>query len=659
MSVTIVLLGLLGAVATTLGAVAWARLRILGAALRLARIEGRALARQTQFFRKVTEHASEGMTVLEMNGTLIWANPAYCRMMRRDLHDMVGRHPQSFALRPEDTPSVETISRFRFDPQDPAQTGATLFLNVRGDGTAFWNQLNTAFFVNDAGQWLAALICRDITEQITRENALRDAGVRLEYAASHDSLTGLANRAALLAFAAQALSQRLNGRLGILHLDLDRFKEVNDTHGHSAGDAVLTHVAAALRGALRDGDMAARLGGDEFVVACPDLQTLDDLRLICDRIVAAISAPVLWQGRSLTCTVSIGADLAPTGETDIDDLFYRSDFALYEAKRAGRAQIAAYDEAVHQRHVEAQELAADLARAIETGDMGFAFQPILDLSVGQIVTLETLVRWNHPTRGPLSPGQFLPLAEKLGMMADLDFLAMKAALDLKARLNARAPTGLTITLNASAALLAHPDFTLRLAQGMVARGLSPPEIGIEVLETVVFDAPGSADPASAVITTLRAAGHPVMLDDFGVGYAGLAHLAQLDVSGIKIDLSLVQAAKTDPTSVRILETMIELCARLGLTSIAEGVDTVWMATRLQDMGCSRLQGWWLSPALPADDIDVWLQGYLLPPPIAPDEAASYFLPEHGAEAGQDDGKLSIRLSHGPGLQGLSGRKKGL
>jgi EAL domain-containing protein (putative c-di-GMP-specific phosphodiesterase class I) len=217
---------------------------------------------------------------------------------------------------------------------------------------------------------------------------------------------------------------------------------------------------------------------------------------------------------------------------------------------------------------------------------------------------------------------------------------------------------LTITLNASGALLTHPDFLQRLAQTMADHDLKPAEIGIEVLETVVFDAPGSHDRASQVISALRKAGHPVMLDDFGVGYAGLAHLAHLDVSGIKIDLSLVQAAKTDPTSVRILETMIELCSHLGLTSIAEGVDTVWMATRLQDMGCSRVQGWWLSPALPGPDILSWLDGHILPPPIA-ESAPGLYQPPDTTQSGTGDGQLPVRLSHGSGVKGLSRRQKSL
>lgn len=566
------------------------------------------------FYRLVSESVSDGLVIQSLDGRIIWANPAFCRMTGQRLDNIIGRKPQHFVFPPDLRPPEDEIEAFRYDPERD-HLGLLRKRNIRADGTEFWNELSISFRAGLDGQMLALLCCRDVTDQVAREQQLRDASARLEHEASHDALTGLANRAALLDFAAGAC-RSAEGRLGILHVDLDRFKDINDTHGHSAGDAVLIHVAHALSDAIRTGDMAARLGGDEFVIACPGLNSLEDLRAIGDRISARIAEPCHWADRVLTITASIGADLAPAGAVDVEGLFQRSDFALYEAKRAGRDQLAAYDEGVHDRYVQTQELAADLRAAIRDKTLGFAFQPILDLATGTICTLETLVRWNHPRAGPLSPGAFLPLAEDLGLMADVDFLAMEAALDLKARLTVLGHAGLTVALNASSSLLAHPDFPPRLAQGMAERGLNPAEIGIEVLETVMFEAPGSKDLATELISVLRGRGHPVMLDDFGVGYAGLAHLANLEVSGIKIDLSLVQAAKTDPTSVQILESLIELCSKLGITSVAEGVDTVWMATRLQDMGCSRLQGWWLSPALPAEGIIDWLGGQATPAPVA-------------------------------------------
>lgn len=586
-----------------------------------------AVRRDTLFDRLMSESVSDGLLIQELDGAVAWANPAFCKMTGHTLEAILGRKPQTFVFPPDLRPSDEEIAAFRYDPALD-HLSRRLRRNIRADGTEFWNEHSISFREDPGGRMLAILCCRDVSEQVAREQDLRDTSAKLAYAAAHDSLTGLANRAELMAFTARAMAGPGPGRVGMLHVDLDHFKAVNDTHGHSAGDAILVHIAGALRTVLRPGDLAARLGGDEFVICCPDIPSLDVLREIGDRLSAAINQPVLWHDRQISCSASIGADLAPEGDTSVEGLFQRSDFALYEAKKAGRDQLAAYDEVVHQRHAAQQELGADLTAAVHGGALSFAFQPILDLDTGQIVTLETLVRWQHPRLGPMSPGQFLPLAEELGLMSDLDFLAMGAAIDLKARLNRQGKRGLSVAINASSALLAHPDFTSRLAQGLRAQGVTPPEIGIEVLETVVFDAPGSGDKASAMISALRTAGHPVMLDDFGVGYAGLAHLAHLEVSGIKIDLSLVQAAKSDPTSVRILETMIELCSRLGLISVAEGVDTVWMATRLQDMGASRLQGWWLAPALPADEIETWLQGHSVPEtpaaaPLAPAKAHRY------------------------------------
>jgi diguanylate cyclase (GGDEF)-like protein/PAS domain S-box-containing protein len=588
----------------------------LGVAAMQARRHRARLAAATEraaFLGMVVDHASEGLTVLDGRGRLIWANPAYARLMGRPLEQMIGQNPLSYALPEDKKPSDDFIRNFRFD-RSIYRTGLVEVVeNVRGDGSHFWIQISVASR-GERDDDPVILVCRDISEQIDREQRLLETSNQLERAASTDALTGLANRAALLATAARALQMPGPGtgpaapRLGLLHIDLDRFKEINDTHGHAAGDAVLVHVADALRRSIRPGDLAARLGGDEFVVLCQGLDSLDELSVCGDRIAAAVAEPLFWRDRVLAVSASIGADLADPDSQTLESLLQRSDFALYEAKRAGRARLAAYDEAVHDRYVANQALADDLASAVRNRQIGFAFQPVLDLASGAICTLETLVRWVHPTLGPLSPGTFLPMADDLGLLADLDFLAMDAAMALKAELNKAGHLGLTVAINASGALLNHPCFLTRLDAGMAQYGLLPREIGVEVLETVVFEAPGSDDLATEVISALRARGHPVMLDDFGVGYAGLAHLAKLEVSGIKIDLSLVQAAKTDPTSVLILEALIELCAKLRITSVAEGVDTIWMATRLQDMGCSRLQGWWLAPALPAHEVIVWLGG---------------------------------------------------
>jgi diguanylate cyclase (GGDEF)-like protein/PAS domain S-box-containing protein len=613
---------------------------------------------EVRFFRMIAEHAKDGMVVHGQDGIVTWANPAYCDLMQRPMADVLGRNPLTYALPPESQRSAADLTTYRFDADERGAQGIHTVRNQRGDGSLFWNQISVAKDRDGSDGDQVIMVCRDVTDQVDREDALRAATERLQKAVLQDPLTGLVNRAGFLRFVQQAMGQQTVGRLGLLHIDLDRFKEINDTHGHAAGDSVLIHVAGALTRILRPGDIAARLGGDEFIVACPGLPDLDALADVGKRLLEAITGTLPWEGRSLPIRASIGADLSPGTDMDLGALVQRSDFALYEAKRAGRGRLACYDEAVHQRHTAAKDLAADLGHALRSGGLSFAFQPILDLAVGQITTLETLVRWNHPRRGPLSPAEFLPLAAELGLMADLDFCAMRAALALKADLNRLRPSALTVTLNASGALLSHPDFLPRLRQCMADHALTPAEIGIEVLETVVFDAPGQRDLASEIISDLRNAGHPVMLDDFGVGYAGLAHLAHLDVSGIKIDLSLVQAAKTDPTSVRILESMIELCGHLGLTSIAEGVDTVWMATRLQDMGCSRVQGWWLSPALPAADILTWLDAHALPPPIAEPPPPLY---QPGQTAGSEsgDGQLSVRLSHGSGVKNLSRRKKGV
>lgn len=552
--------------------------------------------------------ANVGLAAQNMNGCILWANNAYCQMTGYKLDEIMGRNPMSFALPPDRRPSAEALEKFHFHLNGPDDKRVETYRNVRKNGEAFWMELFMSFATSPEGEDIAVFVCRDVSIQIDHQNALRDATGVLEKVAATDSLTGLANRNEVITQLGQGLksSHARGTKIGILHLDLDHFKEVNDTFGHSAGDAVLRHVAHALQVSVGLSDMPARIGGDEFVVICPDIGGLSELKIIGDAIISAVRQPIYWDGFDLRTNVSVGAAIAPASSITPEEFLRRSDFALYEAKRAGRGLVAPYDEALHARHRGEMRLAKDLRAAVKNDELDYYFQPTISLNTGRIKGFETLVRWKNERLGQVSPAEFLPVAKSLGLMAAIDFGALRAALNLKKKLNNAGYKGFRLGINGSEELLGHPAFFETLMTEMRIRNITPSEIVIEVLETVVFDDVSQSNPLVLMVQRLHDAGFVTLLDDFGTGHAGLTHLAKLAVSGVKIDRSLTTNILTDKTSSKIIAMMLDLCADLNLYTVTEGIETAEEASALRDIGGDVIQGYWLSPAMPGHEVLDWL-----------------------------------------------------
>lgn len=566
--------------------------------------------KEADIHRLAIENASDGLLIQDMRGHVLWCNPAYCSIHGYSFAEIVGRNPLEFVLPPARTPSAKTIANFRYDPHDVSHTKLSVHENQHKDGHLFWNQLNLSFKTLPDGREYVIMVCRDITGQVEQTQELRRARELLTIQANHDSLTGVSNRAAFLSFFENAFEKRGGDHVGLLHIDLDKFKAVNDTHGHSAGDAVLVHTAASLSNHIREGDIVARVGGDEFVVVCPGIQSLEALGQLAEDMSAAICKPFEWTNCIIQTGASIGAVISSDASRDTEDLLVQADFALYEAKRNGRNQVAQYDTAMHERHARVLRRSTELADAVDTGNIDYYFQPKMDLSTRTVTGFETLARWHHPTEGMVPPDQFLPLAKELGLMGSLDLLSMTAALEQKARLTKAGYRDMRFAFNASPELLAHPDFINRLVWGVEAGGIDRRDIIVEVLETTDFGDTMDKNSYAAIIRDLHHAGFEVYLDDFGIGFAGLSHLAKLDVTGVKIDRSLIKEILTDPTSEKIVRKIVELGLDLGLTVIAEGVEDARTADCLTEMGCSTVQGFWLSAPIPSGDLEGWLACHL-------------------------------------------------
>ncbi len=579
----------------------------------------------SRIFRIAAERSTDGIVLQDMNARVIWANPAYFRIMGRPPEQIIGHCALDFALHPDDRPSVAEIESFRFDPTSDEFLKPTLHRNSRPNGQVFWAQLTMSLVdLEDAeldGQTAVLVSCRDVSEQIEREARLKDASRALEHSASHDPLTGLANRSAVLNFGDHALGQgNISGQpTGLLHLDLDRFKEVNDRHGHDAGDALLQHAANVLTKTVRRGDLVGRIGGDEFVVVCPGVTALDDLNWLGQKIIASLAAPMPWGDGTIQCAASIGAAISTPDMKDPRALIAMADSALYEVKRAGRGDVAAYDEGLHRRQQARQQLQSEFAVMLSANEMEFRFQPLIDYENSQLLGFEAIACWHHPKIGEISPDVFLPMAIEMNLMHELDLAAMHASTRNLATLRAAELETVVISFNASSETLAQESFVNRLAWELDRLELPPDSIAVEVQENAIVASSGAIRESEKAIARLKELGVRVALDDFGVGYAGLAHLAQLDFNGVKTDPTLLQNIAGNPSRRKIFDSIVSLCDSLDIRIIAKGVDDDAMAKTMQNLGCKLMQGRVAAPPMPADALVDWIKtsGYT-PVPAAQD-----------------------------------------
>ncbi|HVA61765.1 MAG TPA: EAL domain-containing protein [Mycobacteriales bacterium] len=451
--------------------------------------------------------------------------------------------------------------------------------------------------------------------------ATASVSLQKEHQAHHDALTGLPNRKLLLRRAGDAIerSERTGEPVALFLLDLDRFKEVNDTLGHATGDALLQLVATRLSAALRPGDTVARLGGDEFAVLLPVVRGLPAAQAIADRVHRALVEPFGHQGMSFDIEGSLGIALYPAHAPDVATLMQRADVAMYLAKESGTG-IEIYS-ADRDRHSPSRlGLSGDLRRALSSGELAMHYQPKVDMVTGAVTGVEALLRWCHPERGLLQPDDFLPLAESSGLMRRITHFAVESALDQAARWEEMG-LAVPVAVNVCARDLYDGLFVDYLRGQLAGRGLAPTTVQLEVTESMLM-----ADPGRAAVTldALHELGVSISLDDFGTGYSSLVHLRRLPVSEIKIDRSFVGRMTGDEDDAVIVRSMIDLGAALGVRVVAEGVETAAAWRRLAEFGCPAAQGWFFSKALPADDATGWLRGESPSVISLPDDAGAAF-----------------------------------
>jgi diguanylate cyclase (GGDEF)-like protein len=436
---------------------------------------------------------------------------------------------------------------------------------------------------------------------------LVDLNRRLAHQAAHDALTDLPNREVFRAQLDHALvDASTRGRtVAVLFLDVDRFKDVNDSLGHAAGDRLLRIVASRIRGRLRSDAILARLGGDEFTVLIPDLDDLDGAHRVAEGIRDVMRDRVSLGSRSVRVSVSIGI-AANTGVDDTaDDLLRHADAAMYRAKAEGRDRAAIFDDSLRawlSSRLDDQEAARS---ALTGGSIVPWFQPEIDLRTGEIVGAEALARWHHPTRGLLNAGSFVPVLEEMGLVDALGAAMSTHVVAALAAHDAVLPGGFRMRLNVAASMLMDPDALDGGLAHVRRKGVDPSRIAIEVTETAIIRDIGAA---RAWLQRARDAGMTVSLDDFGTGYSSLSLLTELPLDGVKLDLSFVRQMSVDPTARTVVEAVARLAHRIGLDVVAEGVEHQHQADTLLELGVTRAQGYLWSPAVPLDELTGWLHG---------------------------------------------------
>jgi diguanylate cyclase (GGDEF)-like protein/PAS domain S-box-containing protein len=436
------------------------------------------------------------------------------------------------------------------------------------------------------------------TAELERAKAeLEAANAQLQHDAFHDSLTGLPNRALFSDRLQHALERRqrhLGTTFAVLFLDCDRFKGVNDSLGHGAGDALLMALAGRLRNCLRPGDTAARLGGDEFVLLLEDLHTLSEATAVAERVQRELTRPFEVGGHELHTSASIGVVLGDLAYARPEEVLRDADLAMYRAKAQGRACYAVFDTAMRERAVAVQALEADLRGALKQGGLSVYYQPIIATETGGVVGFEALVRWQHPTLGAVSPSEFVPLAEETGLVIELDRWVLRQACRQVARWSEAHGRELGVSVNFSSQQFGRGDLVAEVKVALAASGLAAAQLKLELTEGVMIDA---APRVQRTLDELRSLGVALYIDDFGTGYSSLAYLQRFSAHSLKIDRAFIDQMSVSRQSLELVRTIVAMAHNLGMQVVAEGVETPEQLRDLKALNCEFVQGFLFSRPL--------------------------------------------------------------
>jgi diguanylate cyclase (GGDEF)-like protein/PAS domain S-box-containing protein len=553
--------------------------------------QNREARQRIDLLAKVFEHSGEAIVITDQDNRIIAVNPAFVRQTGYGAEEVLGRNPKLLAsgrTQPEQYAAmwddIHTRGLWRGELWDRAKDGS------------------------EYPKWMSIAVARDAQGRITHHigsfvdmTELKQAEERILHLAHHDTLTKLPNRVHLQGRLEQAMAsaRRQDSELAMLFIDMDRFKNINDTLGHHVGDGLLVEVAQRLRGIVRDSDIVSRLGGDEFVLVLTNLghEGARAAASVAAKVRTELSRPYLVDGHELHSTPSIGIGIFPSDGEDSDTLMKNADTAMYHAKSAGRDNYQFFTAAMNQATAERLSLEIGLRTAIERNELFLQYQPQVDMASGRVVGVEALVRWQHPERGLVPPLKFIPVAEETGQIEAIGSWVLDQALAQVARWRADGLPQLRVAVNMSAHQLRGDGFVAEVAQGLQRHGLPGEALELEVTESVAMRDP---QRTGHLLRQLRALGVALAIDDFGTGYSSLAYLKQLPLSCLKLDRSFVMDIEHDPNDAAISAAAIQLAHSLGLAVVAEGVENTAQMAYLRNLHCDLAQGYFISRPMAAD-----------------------------------------------------------
>lgn len=550
-------------------------------------------------YRTLAENSPVGIWQITPDGHTIYMNPAMCEMLEVDGVDDLGDATYHTFMPTESVISMErerptwlggAVARFEVqligrksrDRRDVAISGAPL--------------------TSSKGEVLSLLTTVvDITERKEVEETIR-------HMARHDALTGLPNRLMFHDHLQQALvnAERIDKMVSVLYLDLDHFKDVNDTLGHPVGDLLLQRVSERLQACARESDTVARLGGDEFAIIATNLTQIDDVTILARRIIETVGQPFSLDGQKVHTATSIGITMFPADSHDPDQLLKNADMALYRAKDGGRSRYQFYDTEMDDEVRNRKEMEYDLRIGIERREFQLLYQPQIDLTTGKIVGAEALIRWHSPERGLVMPNDFISLAENTGLIVPLsEWILLAACSQAKAwQLSGLPPV--RVAVNLSAVQFRTTELASVVTRALKQADLAPEWLELEITESVMM---GDIDRVVPLMTSLRDLGVKLSVDDFGTGFSSLTYLKRFPVQKLKIDQSFVRNIVTDPDDAAIANTIVRLGQSLNITVIAEGVETVEQLSVLRDLNCDEAQGYYFAKPLPPEEFIRWARNF--------------------------------------------------
>ncbi|HKO56221.1 MAG TPA: EAL domain-containing protein, partial [Thermoanaerobaculia bacterium] len=560
--------------------------------------EQRLLSEQLELLGTAVHVMGEGIAILTpaveaLGPRIAFVNDSFCALYGLGREEVIGQTPVIFGVVERHQAIFDALLHHVFEGR-PFDAEATA---RRKDGREFELQVQLVP-VEDGGQlthWVAFL--RDVTAAKTQVSMLR-------HQAMHDGLTDLPNRTLLFDRLEKAIHNARESRsaLALLLMDLDRFKEVNDTFGHHFGDALLKQVAFRLRNQLREDDTVARLGGDEFALVLPDVGDANDAATKARNVLNTLQQPFVVEGQVLEVGASIGIALYPHHGLDARTLLRRADVAMYTAKQS-QLGYSFHREDHEPGSADQLALVVEMRHALERNEFELFYQPKLHLRSGLVTRAEVLLRWNHPQRGMLAPGVFIPIAERTGLIRPItDWLLNRALQQVREWQDAGKPVH--VAVNISAKSLLEQTLPSKIHALLEKWRLDPRFLKIEITESSIM-----ADPAHAlaILSLLQSLGVRLSIDDFGTGYSSLTHLRQLPIDEIKIDKSFVTGMTTSDADASIVRTVIDLAHNLGKQVCAEGVEDEETWRVLREMGCDLAQGYWISRPVSAEGLMQWLE----------------------------------------------------